>query len=205
MGARRFDFLLPAKGVRLPALALSLLMLLTSTGCGYHAVYGGEEPTGLHVVLARSLVADAIASDEVVSGLREELAREGALAAGAGYPRVEVEVLRADESSEGVAAPSAALGAGPNGGPRARATEVGFVARAWLVRAPNGDRERDTGDVRAMDLVASEIAAGVADPRADAFHHADALRAVARRVGQRLALRVLGHPTASDESIGRER
>jgi hypothetical protein len=55
-----------------------------------------------------------------------------------------------------------------------------------------------------MDLVASDIALGIPDPRADAMHHADALRLVARRLGERLALRVLGNPTASDEGIGRE-
>jgi hypothetical protein len=184
---------------------LRVFLSLFLSSCGYHAVYGGEDAGGLHVVLARSLVADAVASDEVVSAVREELAKEGALAAGEGYPRVEVEVLRADEASEGIAAPSAALGAGAGGAPRARATEVGFVARAWVVRAANGERERDTGDVRAMDLVASEVTGGVANARADAFHHADALRAVARRVGQRLALRLLGNPTAGDEGVGRER
>ena len=68
------------------------LALLTAA-CGYHAVYSGEQEH-LRVVLRRSLVPDAVASDEVVSGLRETLAREGALAAGEGYPRVEVEVLR---------------------------------------------------------------------------------------------------------------
>jgi hypothetical protein len=55
-----------------------------------------------------------------------------------------------------------------------------------------------------MDLVASDIVLGIPDPRADAMHHADALRLVARRLGERLALRVLGNPTASDEGIGRE-
>jgi hypothetical protein len=174
-------------------------------GCGYHAVHGGTDEQRLHVVLARSIVADAMASDEVVSGAREELAREGVLAAGDGYPRVEIEVLRADESSEAVADPSSVVGSGAGGAPRARATEVGFVARAWLVRSPGAAPERDTGDVRAMDLVGADVSSTRPDPRADLFHHTDALRAVARRLGTRLASRVLGHPTSSDESIGRER
>ena len=50
------------------------------TACGYRAVYGGEGGERLHVVLARSVVVDAIAAGEVVSGVREELARAGALA-----------------------------------------------------------------------------------------------------------------------------
>ncbi|MEO6572310.1 MAG: hypothetical protein ABIP89_00630, partial [Polyangiaceae bacterium] len=80
------------------------LLLGGLSACGYRPLYSGAEAPRLHVTLARSVIADAIASDEVVSGVRATLAREGALAAGSGYPRVEVEVLRADERSEGVAA-----------------------------------------------------------------------------------------------------
>ncbi len=186
-----------------PPLLLSLFAFFFS--CGYHPVYGGHEGERFHVVLSRSIVADAIAAGEVVSGAREALAREGALAGGDGYPRIEVEVLRADEASEGIAAPSdAGIGASAGGGPRARATEVGLVARAHVVREPGAPEERDTGDVRATDLVASDFAQGVPDPRSDAFHHEDALRNVAHRLGARLALRILGVPTASDEGIGRE-
>jgi hypothetical protein len=161
-------------------------------------------------VLLRSLVPDAVATDEVLSGVREALAREGALAAGEGYPRVEVEVLRQDEASEGIAAPSAALGgsatsAGGPSGPRARGTEVGLVARACLVRSKGGPCERDTGDVRAMDLAASDVTAGAPDVVSDAFHHRDAMRGVGKRLGERLALHILGEPTANDEAVGPER
>jgi hypothetical protein len=171
--------------------------LSTQAGCGYHALYAAPEGERLHVALARALVADAAAADEVLSGAREVLAKEGALAPGDGYPRIEIEVLRADESSEGVQA--------VGGAPAARGTEVGVVARAWVVRANGAPLEHDTGDVHAMDVVAVDTRAGALDPRADALHHADALRAVARRVGRRLALHVLGHPVAPDEGIGRER
>ncbi len=197
----------------------ALAALVAPTACGYHAVYGGETEH-LRVVLVRSLVPDAVATDEVVSGVREALAREGALAAGEGYPRVEVEVLRQDEASEGIAASSSALGGSfatpvhgvsPATGPRARGTEVGLVARACLVRSKGGPCERDTGDVRTMDLAASDLtppmAGGVAtaDVTADAFHHRDAVRGVGKRLGERLAMHILGEPTASDEAIGRER
>jgi hypothetical protein len=175
----------------------SRLLLLALAACGYHALYAEPEGERLHVALARSLVAEAAAADEVLSGAREQLAKEGALASGDGYPRLEIEVLRADESSEGVSA----LG----GAPLARGTEVGLVARAWIVRAKDAPPERDTGDVHAMDVVALDTQKGQLDPRADALHHSDALRAVARRVGRRLALRVLGFPVPSDEGIGRER
>ena len=75
--------------------------LLLSSACGYHLVYGGQADK-FHVVLTRSLVADAVASGEVVSGVREALAKEGALAGGDGYPRIEVDgqafVLMAQEA-----------------------------------------------------------------------------------------------------------
>ncbi len=176
---------------------VAALVTLALPSCGYRALYADADGERLHVTLSRSLIPDAVAADEVLQGVREQLAREGALAAGEGYPRVEVEVLRADESSEGVAAVA--------GQPRARATEVGLVGRAWIVRAQGAVPERDTGDVRAMDAVTVDTREGRLDPRADALHHDDALRAVARRVGRRLALRLLGHPVAVDEGIGRER
>src|SRR5687767_11954285 len=85
-------------------LALALAAAPASTACGYRAVYGGAGGARLHVALVRSLVPDAVASDEVVAGVRERLAREGMLADGDGYPRIEVEVLRADEIAEGTLA-----------------------------------------------------------------------------------------------------
>lgn len=168
---------------------------LVLAGCGYRPLYSGENAAPrFHVTLARSVIADAVATDEVVSGVRATLAREGALAAGSGYPRVEIEVLRADERSEGVAAVGGATGV-----PRARATEVGVIARAWLVRSQGGPHEGDTGDVRAFDVVTT---AGSEQLGAESLRHDDALHAVARRVGERLGMRVLGHPVARDESMG---
>jgi hypothetical protein len=171
---------------------LAGLALVATVACGYRPVYGGESTERLHVALVRSVVPDAVASDEVVSGLREQLAEEGALAAGEGFPRVEVEVLRMDEASQGIAA--------VGGAPVARGTDVGLVARAWLVRSAGAPRERDTGDMRAMMTIATDP-----EPRADLFHHEDAVRAAARRVGHKLGQHILGMPTASDEGPGRER
>ena len=176
-----------ALGAVLGALALALAM----TSCGYHSVHGGPGGEPLHVVLSESKVPDAVASDEVLAGAREELARAGALAAGDGFPRCEIEVLRADEASEGIAA---LPGAGGALTPQSRATRVGLVARAWIVRAPGGDHERDTGDVRAFETVAVAI-----DARAGTFRHSDALRVAGRRVGKRLATRIMGLPAPSDE------
>lgn len=167
--------------------------------CGYHTfdARDGGDAARLHVVLVRSVVPHAAASDEVVSGVRDELAREGLLAAGEGYPRVEVEVLRVDESSEGVAASSSGAALAP----QARATETGVVARAWVVSSEGGEPARDTGDIRALDVASSDSASAARD----AIVHEDTVRAVARRVGARLAKRILGLPVASDESMGRER
>jgi hypothetical protein len=160
---------------------------LALAACGYrplHSVQTGE--SRLHVALVRAAVADPTAADEVASGAREELAKEGALAGGEGYPRVEIEVLRADETSEGIVAPGDA--------PAARATEVGIVARAWIVAEAGGPALHDTGDMRAEDLVGAD-----ADARVDVLHHTDALRAVARRIGARLARKVLGQPAVQGD------
>jgi hypothetical protein len=159
--------------------------------CGYAPVHSGVADEHLHVVLSMSRVPDAVASDEVLAGVREELARGGALAGGDGYPRCEVEIVRADEASEGIAAQPDATGRLQ---PQSRATRVGLIARAWVLRAPGGERERDTGDVRVFETVAI-----AADSRAATFRHSDALRAAGRRVGQRLATRIMGLPSASDE------
>jgi hypothetical protein len=163
------------------------VLLLTS--CGYRAVYGGGARERLHVKLVRTQIPDAVASEEVTAGLRETLARAGALESGDGFPRVEVEVIRADDASEGIAArPS---------GPLARAIGVGIAARAWIVRAPGAQPENDTGDMRAEETLTVDEVAGVPDPRASMFHQADALRAAARRLGQRLAYKVSGEPAAN--------
>jgi len=165
------------------------------SACGYAPMYA-TPPGGarLHVALVHARVADGVTNDEVVRGVREALAREGALAAGRGYPRVEIEVLRADEASEGVADVS--------GAPRARASSVGVVARAWIVRAKGGPIEADTGDVRAVVVAASPGDGARNALPLESLRHDDALRAAARRAGERVGRRVLGHPVASDEPEG---
>jgi hypothetical protein len=170
-------------------------LLLVLAACGYHTVYGGNRPARLHVALVRALVPDAIASEEVASGVREELARDGALEAGQGWPRVEIEVLRADEASVGIGARA--------GVPLARGTEIAVLARAWISPAPGATPRHDTGDMRAAVLIGIDESLGGPDPLASGFHYHDALRAAARRLGRKLAQRVLGEPTASEDIVDR--
>jgi len=171
-----------------------LLFLAGGPSCGYRAVYATAAETRLHVKLVRTLVPDAVASDEVAAGMRDELALAGMLEPGDGFPRAEIEVLRSDEASEGIAALS--------GEPVARATDIGLVARAWVARAAGAIPEQDTGDLRAQEVIAVDETnggAGMRDPRASAFHTADALRAAARRLGRKLARRLMGYPAASED------
>jgi hypothetical protein len=168
--------------MRIAALAFVLV-----AACGYQPVHEARGDERLSVTLATSMVPDAAVTDEVLVGMREELAKNGALASSSSaYPRCEIEVLRADEASEGIGA--------VDGQPSARATRVGIVARAWVVRSKDGPRERDTGDVRTMETVAV-----ASDARAATFRHSDALKAAGRRAGKRLASRVMGLPSASDD------
>lgn len=159
--------------------------------CGYHPIYGGTGFEPLHVKIVRTLVPDATAVDEVASGMREELSRSGALAPGDGYPRAEVEVLRSDETSEGIAAGAS--------GPVARGIEVGLAARAWIVRVPHGPPQSDTGDLRSDEVVTVDESGGLLDPRAAVFHTADARRSAARRLGRKLAAKLLGYPAVTEE------
>lgn len=166
---------------------LALALVLGSTACGYEPVHAARGDEKLSIALRASMVPDAAVTDEVLVGLREELAKNGALASSSSaYPRCEVEVLRADEASEGIAA--------VDGQPSARATRVGIVARAWVIRSKDGPRERDTGDVRTMETVSI-----APDARTATFRHSDALKAAGRRAGRRLASRVMGLPAGSDD------
>ncbi len=176
----------------------SLLFLVCLAACAYRPVYGPGSPPRLHVKLLRTLVPDAVASDEVASGVREELARAGALADGDGWPQLQIEVLREDESSDGIA--SAARN------PYARGIILGLVARAWILASPGAVPEHDTGDVRAADVVAVDARGPSGAERsetASTFHTADALRAAARRLGHKLGQSVQGFAVPNEEPFDR--
>jgi hypothetical protein len=172
-----------------PLLLLSLFFALCSS-CGYRAVYGGTNER-FHVKVVRMLVPDAVACDEVASGVRDELAKGGAVEAGDGYPRVEIEVLRGGEGSVGIA--------DVGGSPVARGMEVGLSARAWIVRSKGAAPERDTGDLRAAEVITVDEVAAAPDTRGESFHFPEARRAAARRLGRKLAEKLMGLPAASED------
>jgi hypothetical protein len=176
-------------------------LALLLVGCGYHALYATPSNEKLHVALVRVAIASGAAGEEVARGVREELARQGALASGDGYPRLEIEVTGASESSEGIEVPPAGRDPGASTmdqTPTARATSVAVIARAWVIKHKGDQPERDTGDVRVEDL----FGATTTDPVTAGFAYQDEQRAAARRLGRKLAARALGDPTAS-EGMGR--
>jgi hypothetical protein len=140
----------------------------------------------LHVHLDKVTIADAAVASEVLSGAREYLSREGALASGDGYPMLDIDVLRIDETSEGIAAT-------PANTPLARASRLGVLGRAIVVPRTGAAATVDTGDMRASDLVTVP-----SDPAPELTGRADALRAIARKLGHALAARALGHPEPTE-------
>jgi hypothetical protein len=186
--------------------AISLITSILLASCGYRPLYADRADERFAVVGTTPLVADASVVAEVQAGLRAGLARGGALRGGNDFPRVVVEVLRIDTTSEGIAAVPGGIRAPSAGGfplapggplaPLARGTRVGVLARAWVERAPGGPHERETGDLRAADVMQAE-----GDARLEALRLDDASRAAARRLGVRLARRVLGEPDAPDDGM----
>ena len=165
------------------------LVFLLCVACGYQPLYATPGGEAFHVHLSKNLTASAIVAEEVLRGARETLAKEGALAPGDGYPRLEIEVLRADETSEGIVAVNA-----PEGQiPQARSSELGVVVRAFVTRRSGGAAELDTGDLR-QDVLAG---APLGDSVRETWQREDSLRAAARRLGGRAALKVLGHPVVT--------
>jgi hypothetical protein len=189
------------------AFSVAAIAVTVATACGYRPLYAGEQGEERFAVTGITpLAADASVVAEVEAGVRAGLARAALLRGGGGYPRVVVEVLRIDTQSEGIAAVPGGVrppevggvpieGAGPLR-PLARGTRVGVVARAWLERTEGGPKERQTGDLRTVDVIQVE-----ADARLEALRFDDASRAAARRLGERLARRVLGEPEAPDDGM----
>lgn len=171
--------------------------MLTSAalGCGYRPLQeGARDPAAPFTVigaLPEAPYSDAAAAAE--AGARSELARAGMLAtpgqASAGSSAIAIELLRVDEEGAGIAIDPA------SGAPLARGLRVTVTGRARLWAAGGRDLLRETGDVRSS-LVVSR---GQGDAAAASTAVKDAARLAGRRLGERLARRILGLPDPGGE------
>ena len=119
----------------------------------------------------------------LLSGVRDELSRAGALRPGTGYPRAVVELLRVDERGAGMALQPGQ----PTATPLARGSLVGVTARAWIEEAPGARPYMDTGDVRRVVTIATGTTLA-----SDAVAHDSALELAGQSTGQALGRRLLG-------------
>jgi hypothetical protein len=190
-------------------LAFALLASLASfaAGCGYRPLYStaSADPEGpFAVVSSPARVASAIAIAAAEAGARTELARAGQLASCSpdsdkGCASMIIEILRVEETSEGIA-----LEAAPSGAPErpvARGVRLTITGRA-RIRASNaaeGAFLRDTGDVLATEVISSEPGAPQSVARFS-IHRDEAVRLAAKTLGERLARRLLGVPDPGDDN-----
>lgn len=159
---------------------------LTTVGCGYEPVYGGERPQTrltVHAAPASTPHTEAVAA--VLTGTRRSLSAAGVLKAGESYPKVFVEVVRVDEQAAGMSAVERDGELQPSG----RGSAVAVVARAWVEEVEHGPHQRDTGDVRRSATFASGATAST-----DQLAYEEALRSAGHAVGQSLGRRILGEP-----------
>ena len=170
------------------ALLAAALVVHALAGCGYRPLREALPARGgVAVVAGTTAVSDPLALPEAVLGAKMLLAREGALR-DAGWPRFVVEVVRLDERSAGVLV--------TGGVPRARGSTLSLTGRAFVLHSPTAEPAFDTGDLTVADDVGADL-----DPRRDALGRDEAVRALARRLGQTLAARLFGYPTPAGERL----
>jgi hypothetical protein len=171
-------------------LAISLVaasLVASGPGCGYHLANAPSDPLGPFTIAGGAVHApDSALAAAAEEGARAELAREGQLEARGAGSVIEIELLRVDEASEGIAS-------GPSGSPTARAVTVTATGRARIRRARGAAVERDSGEVRVGETAATapSVAAGV-------VVRDEAARAAARRLGEALVRRLLGVPSPGE-------
>ncbi len=170
------------------ARALAIGIAFGVLGCGYRTLDASRDPAAPFAVVGaipRAPSAGAAAAAE--AGARSELARAGVLATGAqasaGAAAIEIELVRVEEEGVGIA-----VDPGAGAAPLARGLRVTVTGRARLWAA--GELLRETGDVRASLTVSR----GQGDAAAMAAAREDAARLAGRRLGERLARRILGIP-----------
>jgi hypothetical protein len=170
--------------VKLGLLGLLVLTGAPLLGCGYHTAFGASGPSYRLTVASAPLgIPHPEVLQAVLSGVRAELGKDGALESGAGYPRLVVELLRVDEVAAGIAATSTARGSLPLG----RASAIGVSGRGWIEEKPGNGPVRDTGDVRTVETVAQDE-----DALSGSLAFGQAARAAGRRTGESIARRALG-------------
>lgn len=138
------------------------------------------------------------------AGARAELARAGQLASCSPRPEnscavMIVEILRVEEVSEGIATASRATSprASPDVSayPLARGIRITVTGRA-RIRASGAERDlRDTGDLRATEIASR----GSGDAARVQVDRDEIVRLASRKLGERLARRLLGVPEPGDE------
>jgi hypothetical protein len=173
---------------------LAVTVTLGCSACGYHLVGGGNDPAGPFAVRGASAQTPYAATISAVeAGARAELARAGELAGctpeSGTCSFVEIEVVRVDESSEGISVAAAHADE-----PLARGMRFSVTGRALLRRTVGGPIERDTGDVRTTEVVARSR-----DPAAEVALRETATQRAGRRLGARLVHRILGFPDPPDD------
>jgi hypothetical protein len=135
------------------------------------------------------MVPAARAADALAGAVSGRLAEAGELLPGTGYPMLEVELSRVDETGEGLADASAR--------PLARGLRITAVGRARVFRDASSEAALDTGDVSAH----VSLAPGTVEAEALVLRER-AVVAASQKLGVRLAERVLGLPAPSDEGRG---
>lgn len=175
-------------------LAVSWLVVVALvSGCGYRALAshdgtGGAGPR-LFVAHGPTVVPSARSADALVAAVSGRLAEANELRGGDGYPRVEVDLVRIDETVEGLASTGSS--------PISQGLRVTVVGRARVVRAKGEASALETGDMSAHVTVTSGGTSASALVLRD-----EASVGAARILGRRLAERVLGLPAPSDEGRG---
>jgi hypothetical protein len=160
------------------------------TGCGYRsAASPARSGDRLTVSGEPASTPHLEAVQAALAGARAGLSRMAALRSGSDYPRVVIAVVRVDEVATGIDVSTPGV-------PLARGSAVAVTGRAWVLERPGAEPARDTGDVRRVETVAQGPAVL---PGAQAFE--SAVRSAARRVGEALALRILGVAEPSIEPM----
>jgi len=171
---------------------LVLALAAFASGCGYGTLASHGASAGgprLFVAHGEATTPSARTADALVAAVSGRLAEASELRGGEGFPRVEVDLVRVDETVEALAA------AGNT--PLSRGLRITVVGRARVLRAPGEPPALDTGDMSAHVTVTAGGTSASALVLRD-----EASAGAARLLGRRLAERVLGLPSPSDEGRG---